>query len=743
MGQFDYDFSGWATRNNLKCSDGRTIRQNAFADNDGQIVPLVWNHQHNEPTNVLGHALLENRAEGVYTYCKFNNTPSAQHAKEAVRNGDITSLSIFANRLKQRGGDVLHGAIREVSLVYTPANPGAYIEMSNLAHGYDTLSDMDDGEGTIYTGYDFVVSDSIYHSDDGYDEDEEDEMANGEMTVQDVFDTFTPVQKKVAYFLIGQAMRGEDDEYEDYDEDDEYEDYDEDDAEMSHSDDDLTVKDVFDTFTPLQKKVLYYLIRKAAEEGSGEVEHSGMYNDEYYDDEIYDDDEYYDDEDEYYVDEDEYYDGDEVYDEDEIYDEVAHSGDYDEYYDDEDEYYDDDDYEYYDDDEDEYYDDDEVYDEDVDYAYDVGYDYGLEHGDDYGETFMRQNAFDMYGDYDMNDTLTHSEEAAILEDGERFGSLRDSFLAHADEYGIDNLEYLFPDARSIEDRPDFIQRDTGWVQKVMSGTRHTPFSRIKSVHADITENEARAKGYIKGKLKKDEVFKLLKRTTDPQTIYKRQKLDRDDIVDITDFDVVAWLKTEMRQMLDEELARAILVGDGRTAYDEDKISDLHIRPIWTDSELYTINVLLTMTAADDEDSKAKKFIRAAIKARKNYKGSGTPSLYTTEDMLTNMLLLEDGIGHALYADEAALARKLRVKEIVTVPVMENLSREVDNVNRTLDGIIVNLQDYNVGADKGGAINMFDDFDIDYNQQKYLIETRCSGALVKPLSAIAIEHTVSQ
>ena len=735
MGPIDYDFSGWATRNNLKCSDGRTIRRNAFADNDGQIVPLVWNHQHNEPTNVLGHALLENRPDGVYTYCKFNNTPSAMHAKEAVRNGDITSLSIFANRLKQRGGDVLHGAIREVSLVYTPANPGAYIEMSNIAHGYNGMDDMDDGEATIYTGYRFRISDSLYHSDDGDDYDEEEQMANGDMTVQDVFDTFTPEQKKVAYFLIAQAVNG------DYEDDEEYDDEEYDDEEMSHADDgDLTVAEVYESLSPLQKKVLHYLIQKAVEE-SGSMQHS-YDEDEIYDDEYYDDeDEYYDDEEEYDDDDEEYYD-DEVYDEDEIYDEVAHSGDYDEYYDDEDEYYDDDDEEYYYDDDEEYYDDDDIYDDD--YAYEVGYEYGLEHGDDYGETFMKQNAFDMYGDYeDMGNTLTHSEEAAIIEDGERLGSLRDSFLAHADEYGIDNIEYLFPDARSIEDRPDFIQRDTGWVQKVMSGTRHTPFSRIKSIHADITENEARAKGYIKGKLKKDEVFKLLKRTTDPQTIYKRQKLDRDDIVDITDFDVVAWLKTEMRQMLDEELARAILVGDGRTAYDEDKISDLHIRPIWTDSELYTINVLLTMTASDDDDSKAKKFIRAAIKARKNYKGSGTPSLYTTEDMLTNMLLLEDGIGHALYADEAALARKLRVKEIVTVPVMENLSREVDNVNRTLDGIIVNLQDYNVGADKGGAINMFDDFDIDYNQQKYLIETRCSGALVKPLSAIAIEHTVSQ
>jgi HK97 family phage prohead protease len=753
-----YDFSGWATRNDLRCSDGRTIRRDAFIEDDGHIVPLVWNHQHNEPYNVLGHALLENRPEGVYTYCKFNDSPSGRQAKELVKHGDITALSIYANKLKQRGGDVLHGAIREVSLVYTPANPGAYIEMANIAHG-DELADMDDGEATIYMGDNlFVYDDYVEHAyDDEYDEDYDvgyDDEDYYDDEYDDDYDEYDDDYDEDEYYddEVEHAY-SEDDEYydDDYDEDDEYydDDYDEDDGyydddydedydedeyyddevEHAYSEDDeyddyaddseedepmargnMTIKDVFDTFTEEQKQVAYFLIAKAMENG-GEV------SDEDFDD---DDDEMS------HAD----YDDDEPTVQD-IYDSLnadqkkvlhyligkaaqAARGE-----DDEDE------------DEDEY-DEDEYDEDDMQHSY-----YG-------GSTFMKQNAFDNYydgGAYGM-DTLTHSEMETIIDDGARLGSMKESFLQHADEFGITNIEYLFPDARNINERPDFIQRDMSWVQKVMGSTRHTPFSRIKSIHADITEDSARALGYIKGKLKKEEVFKLLKRTTDPQTILKKQKLDRDDIIDITDFDVVSWIKTEMRTMLDEEIARAILIGDGRSAYDEYKISDLHIRPIWTDAELYTINAVVELKSDDTDNIKAKKFIRAAIKARKNYKGSGQPTLFTTEDMLTDMLLIEDELGRSMYEDEAALARKLRVKEIVTVPVMENQTREVDNTNRVLDGIIVNMADYNVGADKGGAINMFDDFDIDYNQQKYLIETRCSGALVKPFSAIVVEHTVT-
>ena len=352
---------------------------------------------------------------------------------------------------------------------------------------------------------------------------------------------------------------------------------------------------------------------------------------------------------------------------------------------------------------------------------------------------MKHNVFDNDTEQQEENVLSHDAMQTIIGDAKRFGSLKESFMAHADEYGITNIDYLFPEAKSLNTPPDFIKREMGWVSKVMAGVHHTPFSRIKSMFADITEDEARAKGYIKGKLKKEEVFSLLKRTTTPTTIYKKQKLDRDDVIDITDFDVVAWLKSEMRMMLDEEIARAILVGDGRLASSDDKINESNIRPIWKDDDLYNIKSLIEVDAAATSDQRAKAFIRACIKSRKNYKGSGTPTLYTTEDVLTDCLLLEDNMGRVIYDTEEKLRTALRVSSIVTVPVMEGLKRE-DGEGGSLDlmGIIVNLADYNVGADKGGAINMFDDFDIDYNQQKYLIETRCSGALIKPFSAITLE-----
>lgn len=570
-----YDFGGWATRNDIKCSDGRTIRKNAFIDNDGKTVPLVWNHSHNDPANVLGHALLENRDQGVYAYCKFNNTELAQNAKELVKHGDVTELSIYANQLKQNGGDVLHGAIREVSLVLAGANPGAFID-SIMMHGEES-----DEEAIIYTG----ESISLSHADTSTNENK-------------------PVESKKEE--KGGTMNKE-----------------------------KTMKDVLDELTEEQKNVVYALIGQALEDGGVDAEDE-------------EDEEDYEDEDE-------------------------------------------------------------------------------------GDNEMKQNVFDNDEMYSEN-VLSHSDMMDIISDAKRYGSMKDSFLAHTQTYGIENVDFLFPEPEALSMEPTFIQRDMTWVQKVMAGVHHTPFSRIKSLFADITADEARAKGYIKGKMKKEEVFTLLKRTTTPTTIYKKQKMDRDDVVDITDFDVIAWLKKEMRLMLDEEIARAILIGDGRLPSSDDKINETNVRPILTDEDLYTVKANITVATNATGSEKAKAFIDEVIRSRKEYKGSGNPTLFTTEDMVTECLLLEDSMGHKLYKSEAELATTLRVKEIVTVEVMEGVQ---DKNSHDVAGIIVNLADYNVGADKGGAVNMFDDFDIDYNQQKYLIETRCSGALIKPYSAIAL------
>ena len=567
-----FDFGGWATKNNLKCSDGRVIIRDAFKHNDGNTVPLVWNHQHNDPLNILGHAVLENREEGVYAYCTFNNTEAGQNAKQLVEHGDVSALSIYANKLQQQGSNVLHGEIREVSLVLAGANPGAFID-SIIRHGEES-----DEEAVVYTGEYLDLS----HSDG-----EEEEMENNEET------------KSLT----------------------------QDEKELEHADENKTVEDVFNTLNEEQKNVVYALIGQA-------IESKGQ-NDNQEEQE--------------------------------------------------------------------------------------------------GEPNMKHNVFDKETE-NKETTLSHSEMQAVIADAKRYGSMKDSALAH----GIENVEFLFPDARNVSTTPDFIQREMGWVQTVMGGTHHVPFSRIKSMHADITEDEARAKGFIKGKLKKEEVFSLMKRTTDPTTIYKKQKMDRDDVIDITDFDVIAWLKAEMRMMLDEEIARAILVGDGRLSSSDDKISEDKIRPIWKDADLYTVKHIIPNADGADSDKKARAFIKAAIKSRKNYKGSGNPKLFTTEDMVTDCLLLEDTTGRRIYNSVADLATALRVSEIVTVPVMEGLTRNGQTQKVELLGLIVNLKDYNLGADKGGAINMFDDFDIDYNQQKYLIETRCSGALVKPFSAVAIE-----
>ena len=580
----DCSFSGWATRNNLTCGDGRVIRKDAFKDNDGKKVSLVWNHEHNDPLAVLGHAFLENREDGVYAYGYFNDSEAGQAAEKLVHNGDVSSLSIWANKLKQNTlpngcKEVVHGEIRELSLVLAGANPGAYIDCV-MAHSDDA---DEDSISELYAGYNENI---VIHSAES-NEKEENEMADdikktdGEETVEDVFNTLTEKQKTVVYAMIGQIM-----------------------------------------------------------------EDNGINDD----------------------------------DDDENNDEMGHS-----------------------------------------------------EGDDY----MKRNVFD--NDEQQDEVLSHAAMETIIGDAKRFGSLKESFLAHADEYGIEQIDYLFPEAKTLNNPPEFIKRDTGWVSTVMGAVHHTPFSRIKSVFANITEDEARAKGYIKGNLKKEEVFSLLKRTTTPTTIYKKQKLDRDDVIDITDFDVVAWLKSEMRIMLDEEIARAILIGDGRLSSSDDKINESNIRPVVSDAELYTIRQKVSVAANATDDDKAKAMIKAAVKARKNYKGSGNPTFFTTEDWLTNALLLEDTQGHRLYKNDSEVAAAMRVSKIVTVPVMEGVKGPEGG---DLIGIIVNLADYNVGADKGGAVNMFDDFDIDYNQQMYLIETRCSGALIKPYSAIELELDVA-
>jgi HK97 family phage prohead protease len=587
MAKNKFDFSGYATKVDLKCSDGRVIRRDAFKHNDGQTVPLVWQHIHNDPSNVLGHALLENRPDGVYAYCSFNNTEAAKDARELVEHGDIKSLSIYANQLKQKGNDVIHGDIKEVSLVLAGANSGAFIDNLSIEHS-DGTYDTDDTEAIIYAAETISLTE-LEHADKGSSNDKDDTETIGE-----IFDSFSDKQKEVVYAMIAHALE-----------------------------------------------------TSVSEEGDDEEEDNKDEKD------------------------------------------LGHSEE---------------------DDEDQK---------------------NIEHSNKGGKEIMKHNVFDKET---KKDTLSHSDMAAIFADVKRYGSLKDSAINH----GVTNVEYLFPDATAVDGTPQFIKREMGWVEKVMGSVHHTPFSRIKSILADITEADARAKGYIKGKMKVEEVFSLLKRTTSPTTVYKKQKLDRDDVVDITDFDVVAWIKTEMRLMLDEEIARAVLIGDGRLSSSDDKINETSIRPIWKDDDLYSYKTSFDVAANATDNDNAKAFIRSAIKARKNYKGSGDPTLYITEDMLTNCLLLEDTMGRMIYDSVAKLATTIRVKEIVTVPVMESQTRTLGSDTMTLHGIIANLDDYNIGADKGGAVNMFDDFDIDYNAQKYLIETRVSGALIKPYSAIVIE-----
>lgn len=605
-----YDFCGWVTKNNLKCADGRVIRHGAFRVNDGQQVPLVWNHDHGKVSQILGHAILENRDEGVYGYGLFNNTAAGQDAKECVQHGDVKSMSIWANDLDQVGNDVLHGNIREVSLVVAGANPGAFIE-SVLSHGEPVTED--EIEGIIYTGDDFLVhaidnpNGGEKKEDKPAEEPKKDDKSNDEggETIADVYNTMNDKQKKAVAAIVSEALAESDKDDNDDDSDDNSQNNKED-KEMKHN------------------------IFEGQQAAGAVLSHSAIVE------------------------------------------------------------------------------------------------------------FLNS---------------ARSSKVSSLRDAVKEAMAEGGVLAHAiptdgmttasgrQDYGFNDPSMLFPDYKTLSDKPEWLSREMDWVQEVMADVHHTPFARIKSVYANITEDEARARGYIKGNQKKTEVFTTLKRTTDPQTIYKLQKLDRDDTIDITDFDVVAWIKAEMRMMLDEEIARAILIGDGRQADADDKIKENNIRPIATDVPLFNTIVRVNVANNATEDDIAKATIKEIIKSRKNYKGSGNPKFWTTEDVLTGMLLLEDQIGHAMYKTEAELATKLRVTKITTVEPMENHSivDKQHGVEATLPliGIICNLKDYNVGADKGGEVNLFDDFDIDFNQYKYLIETRISGALIKPYSAITL------
>ena len=586
MVNFDYDCSGWATKANVRCYDGLVIAQDAFKECSGKVVPMVYNHDHSNVDNVIGHCLLENRPGGVYCYAKFNDTDTGKTARQCVESGDLSAFSIFANGLKKVGSTVKHGFIREVSLVLAGCNPGALID-EVVKHSAD--EDYEGGEAFIYNEDGLSLThgmdpegnplEDLTHSADSGDAvtddkatQEEAKMAdeknmNKEETVEDVFNTLTEKQKNVVYAIIGSVMPSEKD----------------DDGE----EDDTVKQNVFDKDTNAT------VLKHSIEEINNVVK-------------------------------------------------TAKS-----------------------------------------------------HG-----------------------TMKAAFEDAGMDSDE---------LAHS----IDNIDWLFPEDHLLDTTPRIIDKPDDWVSVVMGAVHHIPFSRFKSMFADLTEEDARAKGYFKGNFKKEEVFGLLRRSTSPTTVYKKQKLDRDDVIDITSFDVVAWLKQEMRLKLNRELALAYLLGDGRLAASEDKIDENCIRPVFNDSDLFTIKVQCKTTVED----KYKALIKQILRSRKEYRGSGTPTLFTTEDALTEMLLLEDGIGHPLYADEAALARKLRVKNIVTIPEMEGRKGAKGG---DLVCLIVNLADYTVGADKGGAVSMFDDFDIDFNAQKYLIETRCSGALTTPFSAMAVE-----
>lgn len=643
----NYEFGGYATRNNILCTDGLIIGQDAFSHNDGKQVPLYYQHQHSDIENVLGHVVLENRPDGVYAYGSFNNTPRGQEAREMVMHGDLNSLSIYANKLQKNKNVVVHGDIKEVSLVMAGANKGAYIDYRSFSHSEDGDEDAFN-EGIVYVNSKLdIFTDDIKHNEENGGS----IMTYTDERIESILDSMNDEQRDLFYAML-----------DDIDEDEESDEMAQSES-LSHADKEKTVADVLNTLTEEQQLAVAYILDQMmnAAKGGESAEHS----------EIGVDDE------------------------------------------------------------------------------------------------MKTNVFDQYGTSVNRDTLAHAEQikSDILADIKKCGSLREAYRAHESEvnelndslahaadvvvgdgqgtYGINNIDWLFPEARNITQTPEFIKRQDAWVASVMSGTNHTPFTRIKSMFADITADEARAKGYTKGHLKTEEVFGLLKRITTPTTIYKKQKLDRDDILDITDFDVVLWLRAEMRIMLNEEIARAILIGDGRSVNSDDKINESNIRPIYTDDVLFTIHQKYSVPSDATDEAKAKEFIKQCVKSRKDYRGSGNPTLYTTVDLLTDMLLIEDGFGRRLYPTVTELQAALRVSSIETVPQFELKSRTENNDTYYLDGMIVNLRDYTIGTDMGGQVSMFDDFDIDYNQQKYLIETRCSGALTRPKSAIVVEHKVTQ
>lgn len=587
------NFEGWITKNNVRCSDGVIIRENAFAHCDRKTVPLVYNHDHDTLDNILGYCELENHPEGVYGRAYFNDTESGELAKKIVQHGDVTGLSVYANGLVRRGDNVVKGDIKEVSLVLAGANPGAHITYVDMAHGEDG-----NNEEAIMTFID------------------DEQVAEPEVEQEP--------ESSVASTVMSVAAAASEPEADN-------------DDSIAHSDDKSeggkTVKALFKSamskLTKDESDAIYAVIGMAMNDS--------------------------------------------------------------------------------------------------------------ENSDEEGEDEMKHNVFN---NEEEPNVLSHAAEGAILGDAKKYGSLKESFLAHADEYGIQGIEWLLPEVHVENRTPEFVKRNTDWVDDVFGAATKSPWSRIKSLFADITEDEARAKGYIKGNYKKEEVFTLLKRTTQPTTVYKKQKLDRDDMIDLADFDAVSWIKTEMRLMLNEEIARAMLIGDGRPSSSDDKINEDCIRPIWKDDPFYTIKATLELAQDDTDATRTKKIIDGIIRSRKFYRGSGNPTLFTTEDFVTDCLLLEDGIGHKLYKSVNELATTLRVSKIVTVELMEGLTRNYDSKTLSLVGLIVNMKDYKIGADKGGSVNMFDDFDIDYNQMKYLIETRCSGSLVKPFSAIAVETYVA-
>lgn len=588
-----FDFSGWATKNDLTCSDGRTIKHNAFKENDGQRVPLVWQHGHNAVDNVLGHALLENRNEGVYAYCAFNDTPGAENAKELVKHGDVKALSIYANRLDQRGADVIHGNIVEVSMVLSGANPGALIDNVALEHSDGSWTESED-EAVIYSGL------TLSHD-------------SGETT----------------------------EDTESMDEDEVYD------------EDDLTVADVLETLDDDQRLAVAALI----EEISGDV-----------------------------------------------------------------------------DDEDEDFDEDEEFDEDYD---DEDYDEDAEHGDFGGDTLMHSNIFEGDARNLMGPHLSHADEEQIFAEARQPGmTLRSAVLAHAADYGIKNPELLFPDATNLDPEPQRIMRENSWVAKVLQGSKHTPFSRVKTQWSNLTADDLRAKGYVKASRKKDVVYEVANRKTEPTTVYNKTKIDRDDVLDITTFNVVAWMQQNLRFALEEELARAVLIGDGREVSNPDKIKESNIRPIWKDDELFSHKVLI------DKDAKTEDIIDVVRRSRKFYKGSGMPVLFTTNAFVCDMLEIKDINKRYIYETKQAVANALNVSDVIEVEVMEGAKRDVGGKTQNLLGIIVNMQDYTMGADKGGETSFFEQFDIDFNQQKYLLEARCSGALTKYKSAIVIEKATA-